>query len=1410
MAVPNPSFLLALFVIIYLLSLVFFAIVRIATGISIQRLGYFSLRRISYTIRDGVRVDIRALGFYFHRPTFAKPTWISLRVTDLKITIDVQALTRSPDAKQFQKAGGLLEKRNDKSSDGDARAQTSSKGFAIPHREFWGRLTELKEQIKAIHRRVEWLRMLDVELTNPTCSILQIASVQVASVTAAIDTRQKTVDRGRLFRHKKNPAEGQKPAEWIFVLKGVLFTAEGGESFEILDTCSLNIHGFLYQNLPGLRDTSISLKLGRVHIPYDEGAHCYSAIKRSLRAKMDDDTTTTVIAATTEKKPMAGYDQYELTQTVSDYRHFLSSTLRGIQEIQLAISFIGLVKQVRGTRASGKPLFVNFAMNEFGIDLFRLDPKGPAHRTYFSPDDVAHQALLAAISVGISVEDSDTRPERLLYVPMVTTTVRTTLPNKTIVGVTSTDATARNTNILFANLVVTSPSIDVDLKHMSVVLALLERRAQTQRSKNQGGRMGILLFPELLPKANIQVSIQEPVARVLLPPLETKAQETGDYDLLISSITAISVELQSSHNPMGEANYSLDANLRVSSHRFYYQTASGIRHDLLRMTAFEIRSTLTAIPLLSVSVTGSLETFFLRMIRSEVREGLYQVMKQLSRGAPSGPSKHRRSLKHWNLLRSCPPWLIYFTFRCSRLEIEVAGTDAGISEDLRGLAVQMQAWAIEYKYVEKEVDTRRHRIRRAHDSPLPTKTTSTADGHRSFESVDYNRPSDSRKMTTNFSSLEIFTMEGADLWEPDPFFSVPKLEASVLSMGDAAGLSCHVTFQVQAVLVRYSLYGYYVLCVAFDVLQRAFQISQPGKAPSQPKQAEESHDGYQSSQLPEVFTIEVKLPMLQVKAALPHETTVMVQIFNFEMGLHRWTNPFFKARAVRFYSEAPGVRAAWARLLSVKNIKGELRDLRRKAGHRYAPERSFDTTADLIRLAVPHQVVLYKIIDSAVNTFKATEQLNYRFKTKTDRYILSKAPQGPRKLPKISLRAKMFMFELEDGLFEWKLGLIYRVGISEQKQRLAREDAFRLKVKNMRNHTLRRDSSRNKPLGVQESSGGSRPLNKASVDIGEGSDFDTVSHDSGPASQLHSRRMRYATDAVSGLTGSANVSADDAWVRLQKHNCASWKKRISSAMHFQRHSANDTRSIFWGNDEAVEIDEDTETILSTPERPGLMTTLINDLHVVVDKPSFPVEETSAFLHRVGKSMPVAMEYALLIPMSLVINMGETRVTLRNYPLPLLHIPPIRPEQSSRLPSWSVKTDFVIAEEFRDEGLVRHAQVEIVPPGKISRSKTNANRFCIDVRRTISPVKTYSDVDVAVNTINPTSITWGTSYQPAIQDMMQIIESFTKPQCDPSERVGFWDKIRLILHSRVQVSWCGGGDVHLRLKGKWPHRSGLLS
>jgi len=1406
MVVLSPSFILGLVVLGYLLSFVLFAIVRIATGVSIQRIGYLSLRHIAYTPHDGIRVDLRGLGLHLHRPTFARPTWISLRLSELKVTVDLQTVAGGKESAGLHSAASA----DGSSCEADTRAQIpipslrreSSQGSS--RSQTWKRLTQLKERIKRLHEKIHWIRMVDVEVLNSSLIVKDIVTVQIGSLTMAVDTRRKTVDRGRLFRHKKASAGEQRPAEWMFVVKSVLFTPEGKESIEIIDICSLNVHGLLYKDLAGLRDASVSLKLGRIHLPYDDIRICQTRIEHCQYAyggpKQASDNKEISLTDVMKELDVPGSREEKIVQTVSDSKEFISSILRGIQEIQLAVSFIGLSKEVRSVQPAGSPLYLNFAMNEFGIDLFRLDQKSPAHRMYFSPRDIAHQALLAAISIAVSVDAGGGKPERLLYIPMATTTVKTTLPSKTVADSEGNDAADRNANMLFANLVVTSPSIDLDLKHMPIVLALLRNQARSNQATDAGEQRHHLIS-RLLPKASVKFSVQEPVARIVLPTVEDAVHGADDYDLLISSISSISLDLESSHSSTGEMHYGLTSNLRISSYQFYYQSATGTRHDLLLSDALELKIHLSATPEVSVTVSGNLQTLSAHMVRPEISTGVQRIMQHLGRDtAHETLVRSPGDLKRPNFLRRLPAWLVYAQFQGSNLGFQLAGVDPGVSIDTRGLAFRLESWTAEYKIQKDAVVDARPSAYRALSGSMSGDDSPIRHSRR-----DMARTTDGRRLAVHAQGFEGFIAEGIETWESKPFVSIPRFEVALSTSSDTRGSVFHINSHVKALYVDYSLYRYYALGVAHEVFKQAFirvtdsiaAAAERGDDHVPPSKPSPEHHSPSES-----VTIDVKATFIQIKASLSADPRMMLQVYGLEAGRHRWTAPLFKSKSFRIYTQAPRVENAWTRIASVRQSRVDLRESRHKVGREYVSEKSIEIATDFIRLAVPHQLVLHKVFDNFANVLKATEQLHHRFKTGTDEYILQKVPEGPKHVPRISLRSKALLFELEDGSFDWKLGIIYRVGLKEQKQRLAREEAYRLKVRKLADEAQRRESSRYRAQSsIPNARGRSKPSNPNVNRERSKSKDPRFRRRASHSSDHRGRRMRYDPEGISGLTGAAKVSAQDAWLNLQRHNAQSWRKRVTTAIRFQNIGMKEIRSVFrGGNDELTENGESEETIVAIPDRPGLMATLITDLHIILDKPSFHMNDYPKFLHSVGKGMPCDMKYTLLIPMNLQINMGETRVTLRDYPLPLLHVPAIKSGQSSRLPSWSLRSDFVIAEEYREAGSTKHVQVQIVPADRTTQPDAVKKGFCVDVRRTISPVKTYSNVDIAINTSNPTSFTWGTSYQPAIQDMMQIIEGFTKPQVDPSDRVGFWDKIRLICHSRVNVEWKGDGDVHLKLKG----------
>ncbi|KAK5664327.1 hypothetical protein OQA88_548 [Cercophora sp. LCS_1] len=1423
MALLNPTFIFGILVLLYLSSFVLFAVLRIVTGISIQRIGYFSLRRLAYTPRDGVRIEIRGLGLNVHRPTFAQPTWLSIVLSELVFTLDLREYESGKEkAAAAEAEEGALQ--GEVNGEGEAVAKTPKTpalrrdNGSGGRSETWRHLTKIKERVKRLHRKLNWLRMVDVVATNSAVNIVDVGTLQVGSVTVAVDTRRKMVDRARFFLQGRTERKGhQRQAEWIVTLRSVLFTADGRESLEVLDSASLNIHGFLYEALDGLRDTAVALKLGRVHIPYDDvhhSVHQYKKIRSQTSRTFDQSEPVEVfVDKVIQELDAPGSTSSELMQTVSDSKELAGSILRGIKEVQFAVSFVGFTKKIEAIKTGGPPILLNASMKEVGIDLHRLDPKSPAHRMYFPSKDIAHEALAAALSISIGLDDGHGKSDRLMYIPMATTTVRTTLPSKTVELADEGTAEERNANILFANSVVTSPSVDLDPRHLPLLLAMMRPKPKAPKSRQQHRHM---LISRLLPKANIKFSMHEPVLRIALPPVQ-KSFDPDEFDLIISSISSVSLDVESFHSAVEDLHYSLASTMRVQTHNLYYQTSAGARFDLLETETFDLKVQLNATPDVHVVATGNLQTFSVKMVREEIADGLRQIVRQLRLNVQPDKRTASKTPRESNFLRAMPAWLLHFQLQFSDFSLEVAGVDKDISEDSRGVAIQLDSWSAEYRAQKLDGLQRRPSRRRASSRSMVNPEVDLLRSVPMSPRKKYHHDGDGRRVVIHMRGLEAFMVESAEKWEVEPFINIPKLELAFSTLSDNQGPVLHIHSHIRTLLVQYSLYRHYSVAVAVSVLRKAFARASKDAVPEPSTPTTPSFqrrvighlsppsgrgvpdwplgDNESNRVNHELVSVDIRATLIQVKAEMPNDPAMMLQIYNMEAGRQRWSPPYLQAKLIRLYAEAPRMHRVWARIISINNGRLDYRESRRKiSSGAVQEERMFDIVSDTIRLAVPHEMIIHKISDNFINTFKAVQQLHHRFKTGTNEYILDKGPEGPKNVPKISLRTRTLLFELEDGAFEWKLGVIYRAGKIELMQRQAREEAFRIKVKKIHEAESRKDSTklrtRSAAPGRQSHPAGSHVRSRSADDqkraVSEG--------------HLRGRRLRYDPEGGSSLSATARVSIADARHNLNVHNAQSWKQRIDRHYAIAKNDMKDSRALFWGQDEIPDDLDDSERILEVPHRPALMSALINDLQFVIDKPSFQMKDLPDFLHKVGKGMPKDMKYALLIPMNVQINMGEARISLRDYPLPFVHVPPTRSGQSARVPALSMKTDFVIAEEFRGIESTRKIRVQVVPPRNLDPIISHEGSFAIDVRRTVGPVKSYSDMSIEIMTANPTRITWGPSYQPAIQDMMMAIESFTKPQLDPSDKVGFWDKIRLNFHSRMRVAWRGDGDVHLALKG----------
>lgn len=1351
-----------------------------------------------------MQIDIRGLGLSFHRPSFSRPTWVSLRLTDLKVTLNPYALDNG---------WGKLRDENVfesqvPSPDLDSPSDTSDKGFSSsfyqhqfkPRSKTWKRLTALKERIKRLHRQIHWLAMIDVVALNTTIQFVDAGLIQVGSFTVAVDTRRNMVDRGKLFRHKKDYSSKQRPAEWMITIRNVLLVVDGREPMELLDNLQLDIHGHLHKDLEGLRDTSVAVKIGRLHVPYDDLTAFSQKVQQAKQShakfevtEIDDEIS---FADFVEELDRPGSREEAIVQTVADSKEFASSSLRGIEEVQVALSFFRISRSFSSLSGKRNSLHLNVVTHEIGIDLHRMDPKSPAHRMYFQRDDIAHQALLAAISLSVSLDDSSGRTDKVLYIPMATTTIKTTLPSKTVSFYDDHDPAERNTNVLFANLVITSPSIDLEPQHVSHILRLAQMRASPSSGKKRDNHH---IISRLLPKASIKLSVHEPVLRFVLPiPIDSTA-DPDDYNILVSSISSISLDVESSHSEESSVQYSLSSVYRVASHHLYYQTPAGVKHNLLQTETMEIKVHLNASPELYVAVSGNLNSFSVHLINAEVSRGIRQVIEQFR--VHTQPKTLRVSPEERKpcVLRRLPVWLARVQFEASGFNIEVAGVDTDVSKTSRGVALQLESWTADYRAQKVEATKAATRRRTPSHSAV---------GEESFKFPATSPPkkvrngrADGRRLAFHVRGLEGFAIESEDYMEPESFLSLPRCEVALSTQSDLQGPIFHINSVIKGLHLDFSLYRYYSLGVASSVLQETFVTCPPGvQSPVTFGNQRRYYTGASlkvpqlPSSPPELTTIDVRVTLVQIKATMPADPPMMLQIYGLTAGCHRWSAPFLRCNLLRLHAEAPRLKGIWARVISMNSVRIDFRKSKQQ-DRKFVEERSLDLSADFIRLSVPHHMIMHRIFDNIINTTKALKQLNHRFKTHMNENLFEKHPKGPKKVPRITLRSKALLFELEDDAFEWKLGCIYRAGLLEQRHRLAREDAFHLKVQKLKEADQRRGSSRFRARSTHADSNfdGRHGNNRRSTSA------DDQRRNSFESRGRKGRKRFYDTEGYSYFSSFSKIPSAEAWHRLQEYNARSWRIKIDSAMRFQAKSIRDIRALFSGADEPPEDVEDDENILSVPDRPGLMSALISDVNLVIDKPTFPLSEYAQYLHNIGKGMPLDMKYNLLLPMSLQLNMGEARVSLRDYPLDLLHIPALRPGQSPKQPSWSLRTNFVIAEEFRDHKSSREVNVGIVPRTKLPDGSLTPG-LSVVVQRTVSPVKTYSDPVFDINTSLPTSITWCMSYQPVIQDMMKIIEGFTKPEVDPSERVGFWDKIRLSFHSRIKVLWKGDADVHLRLKG----------
>ena len=491
------------------------------------------------------------------------------------------------------------------------------------------------------------------------------------------------------------------------------------------------------------------------------------------------------------------------------------------------------------------------------------------------------------------------------------------------------------------------------------------------------------------------------------------------------------------------------------------------------------------------------------------------------------------------------------------------------------------------------------------------------------------------------------------------------------------------------------------------------------------------------------LSISVNMPILDLYLVLPLDEHVFMRVVN--IGVTKPT-----AGPVKFEAEGTEIYVPSTQEMGSFEQLGNIRDLTVRCT---PPSQglAFDANAEALRLRIPFNYQVSRLVLNVQLAVKTLKLLIYDMSSSEFSFKKPPLAEQPKHFPPISINVRHLFLEAKDNRLETKLNLIWRVNRSQQKMRNLLEDAFDEKM-----HAVKASS------GPPESS-----INLNDI----------------PEHGHHKTRF----------TAKMSTTYQDARDRLDRLKFLEWKKRIDAAEREQQKRERDTlkEMHYAGVKRKLPIN-----VVPATDTAPLFRVALGDVCFKFESLDWSREEIIKWMGDVSAPFKDDVKFSLMLPVNLSWSFGSGFAKLRDYPLDLVRVPPC----DNGGPNWKLETPFIIAEELQGDDSVIYIPSRVLPAGCGDK---DAAEFHVQIAKTVMPVKTYARPNVIVSALRTTEFTWGNSYQPAIQDFMRVIDSLSHPPRDPSARIGFWDKFRLILHWKVMVDFAG--PVHLHLKGKFTCR-----
>ncbi|KAI8882880.1 hypothetical protein K501DRAFT_185718 [Backusella circina FSU 941] len=564
-----------------------------------------------------------------------------------------------------------------------------------------------------------------------------------------------------------------------------------------------------------------------------------------------------------------------------------------------------------------------------------------------------------------------------------------------------------------------------------------------------------------------------------------------------------------------------------------------------------------------------------------------------------------------------------------------------------------------------------------------------------------------------------------------------------LSLDPTEHIAISPSIIIKKIGARYSVTNHYAILLTvlstMDIIKQSFPKSEHPSSSAKSKSIK-------------MTKLEFQVNRADLHISLPNNTELYMRMdglrTQWNSGVeHRGEIPATAIRNITLFGIAPHTKSQWDQIMEMDNLLFSIeKDVDFSTG---VLCKTNQLSLSKMYLRVPYGYELSHVVDNSVSLIKAIKVNHARLLKKVPFLFFGPTEkESPMMIPNVRVTCELFTFQFEDDPFEARLRVIWKTGLAEQVNRMAIQDAFEVKVQTLMQEPI-------------ETIGTNR----------KGSDAET------------------------------DARVNEAWRGLQEHNSKSWKRHIDSAISKEQSIYQKQHGTYY-RQTSSSVDENVPNtsnhpflsdlfhidIVALPRYPPLLNLTINKTTLNFKSPEFDLSETREFIYRVGKGQPLDTPLSTLIPFHLNWDSGETFAQIRDYPVPFLIVPASKCEEEEEEKVWSLSGDYVFADDLGHLDATRCINVPLV------------SDYSIHVARTATPLKFFSTVNINVHSSNLTHICWCVPYQPAIQDIMRVLDSFTKPPVDPSAKIGFWDKIRLIIHTKVRISFISGGDLAIVMKG----------